>query len=233
MIVKSFDQLLDEYVKLVESSIIILSFVKKMPNGKWRVVSRKGKNLGEYTTKEEANKRLRQIEYFKHKKASNEEVDLDNYSAVIRHLRKTYDEGVVTKFQAKFKECFDDNWLKNQEIPEEDALKEALKVISSDDTDRSLVKIAAAIDLGDPEAAGKYLANIMKFLLLRIKPESRQKSINNLKHKIYYLNEFQIANKHAPASSSIGQSITICKHVLIEQSPQYIRKVLNSVVKNL
>lgn len=34
----------------------------------YKVLSKKGKNLGTSTTKEGAEKRLRQVEYFKHKK---------------------------------------------------------------------------------------------------------------------------------------------------------------------
>ncbi len=34
----------------------------------WRVVSEKGRNLGTYSTKSEAERRLRQVEYFKHAK---------------------------------------------------------------------------------------------------------------------------------------------------------------------
>ena len=34
----------------------------------YKVLSKKGKNLGSSTSKEEALKRLRQVEYFKHKK---------------------------------------------------------------------------------------------------------------------------------------------------------------------
>lgn len=35
---------------------------------KWRVMSKSGRNLGEYTSRSAAEKRLRQVEYFKHKK---------------------------------------------------------------------------------------------------------------------------------------------------------------------
>jgi len=35
--------------------------------GNYRVVSEKGRNMGTYKTEGEAKKRLRQIEYFKHK----------------------------------------------------------------------------------------------------------------------------------------------------------------------
>ncbi len=41
--------------------------IRKIKGG-YRVVSEKGRNMGTYKTKEEAQKRLRQIEYFKHLK---------------------------------------------------------------------------------------------------------------------------------------------------------------------
>jgi hypothetical protein len=42
--------------------------IKKVPGG-YRVLSEKGKNLGgPYRTKTEAEKRLKQVEFFKHKK---------------------------------------------------------------------------------------------------------------------------------------------------------------------
>jgi hypothetical protein len=41
--------------------------IRKTKNG-YRVVSEKGRNMGEYKTEVEAKKRLQQIEYFKHKK---------------------------------------------------------------------------------------------------------------------------------------------------------------------
>lgn len=45
-----------------------LAMIKKVKEG-YKVTSEKGKNLGgPYKTKEEAAKRLRQVEYFKHRK---------------------------------------------------------------------------------------------------------------------------------------------------------------------
>jgi hypothetical protein len=42
--------------------------IKKVQGG-YKVLSKKGKNLGgPYKTKEEAQKRLRQVEFFKHRK---------------------------------------------------------------------------------------------------------------------------------------------------------------------
>jgi murein DD-endopeptidase MepM/ murein hydrolase activator NlpD len=61
------------YEKVEESDIIHFDLphgdsnetIKKMGN-KWRVVSHKGRNLGTYGSRKEAEKRLRQVEFFKH-----------------------------------------------------------------------------------------------------------------------------------------------------------------------
>lgn len=47
---------------------IISKIVKK--DNKYQVQSEKGKNLGTYDSKEEAEKRLKQVEYFKHKESA-------------------------------------------------------------------------------------------------------------------------------------------------------------------
>lgn len=40
----------------------------KKEKSSYKVVSKKGKNLGKYETKKDAEKRLKQVEYFKNKK---------------------------------------------------------------------------------------------------------------------------------------------------------------------
>jgi len=47
---------------------------KRSADDVWCVYSEKGKLLGRYKTKKEAEKRLRQIEYFKHKKKEGRNV---------------------------------------------------------------------------------------------------------------------------------------------------------------
>jgi hypothetical protein len=212
--------------------LVKIAVIKKMPNGEWTVMSLKGKPLGKYKTKEEAVKRLRQIEYFKHHKTKKKASE-DSYSSIMRDLRKNYDEAAVKKFQVEFKKNFDDAVLEGTEEPENVALEKALKSVMPEDYKKAMEKAASAIDLGDPTAAGKYLADVVKFLLRRIAPEKRQHSIDNLKKKIYYINEYQIASKKVPPSSSLGQSITLLKTILLEHSPQYIREVLNNVVRNM
>ena len=47
------------------SESLVEKIVKK--GSQWQVQSEKGKNMGTYDTKQEAEERLRQVEYFKHK----------------------------------------------------------------------------------------------------------------------------------------------------------------------
>ena len=149
----------------------------------------------------------------------------------MRDLRKSYDEDTVSKFQKKFKELFDKSIINGTD--EKDVLEEAMKCITFVDDLNALKKNASAIDLGDPEYAGKYLSDILKFVMRRISQERRVKSLENLRKKVYYLNEYEMASKKVPPSSAIGQSITLLKHILLEHDPKYIRNVLNSVVNHI
>ena len=61
----------------------LIEKIVKLSNGKWQVQSEKGRNMGTYDTKAEAEKRLKQIEYFKHinEEELKEYLDkVDNYS---------------------------------------------------------------------------------------------------------------------------------------------------------
>lgn len=169
------------------------------------------------------------ISFFK-LKASKE----DSYSHIMRDLRKSDDKEAVKKFQEAFKKAFDEALIAGKENPEEEALNKAMEKDAVSDEEKELMKkVASAIDLGDAETAGKYLSDLIKFLLRRISAERRPRAIQSLKRKIYYINEYSIAQKKTPPSSSMGQSITLLKTILLEHSPQYIRGVLNSIVKNL
>ena len=66
---------------------VIEKIVKK--GSKWQVQSEKGKNMGTYDTKTEAEKRLKQVEYFKH---MNEDLDNMNKSEQIEtFINELYD----------------------------------------------------------------------------------------------------------------------------------------------
>lgn len=219
------------------------AIIKKMPNDKYRVVSEKGKNLGEYSSKLKAKKRLQQVEFFKHKDQNNSsdsiidlsDVDDWSYSAIIRKLKQIASDEEVNCFLKIYKNNFDKAVKKEIHNPDRIALQNAILAFSKQFKIKlpKVVKNAAITELGDPVIVGKYLSDIVKFILTRISPEKRPHTIQNLRKKIYYLNERELSDKKMPASSSIGQSITFIKTVLFNHDANYIRQVLNSVVQNL
>lgn len=221
-------------------NIIKTAFIKKVPGG-WRVMSEKGKNLGTYKTKEEAKKRLRQIEYFKHKKADDQSIDLTqcndfSYSSILRELRKKADPKILKRFLVIYKKNFDNAILQEKDKPESMALIAALNELIEDKNiliSDKFIKSASAIELGNPEYAGKYLSDIMKFVMQRISKENRPRSLHSLKNKIMAINENEIANKKVPNSAAIGQCITFLKHILLNHNPMYIRQVINNIAKHL
>ncbi len=117
------------------NSIIKNAVIRKLPNGDYRVLSEKGRNLGTYDSKSEAKKRLQQIEYFKHLDKShvedNVEVDLSkikilSFSAFMRVLRRKAEKEQVRKFLEIYKKIFDnaiENKIKN---PADVSLKNTL-----------------------------------------------------------------------------------------------------------
>lgn len=114
-------------------SLVKEAYIRKTPSGKWKILSEKGKVLGEYKTKTQAVKRLRQIEYFKtHKKeksASVEEKAIDltalkeiSYSGIMRELRKQCPEEIVREFLHFYKTIFDAIVSNGEENPGDKAM---------------------------------------------------------------------------------------------------------------
>jgi hypothetical protein len=229
--------------------------ISKLPNGKYRVLSMKGKNLGTYDSHEAAKKRLKQVEYFKHIDKSNADdeeetpkkeieekiIDLTkaedfSFSAIMRQMRQEADEEEVRVFLTMFKKEFDSAVKRKLQKPEKIALQNSLVKFNKKykvKCKKKLVKNAAVSELGDPVMVGKYLANIVKFTLNRIPIDQRANAVNSLRHKFYTFNADEISQKSLPPTSAIGQSITFVKHVLFNHDPHYIREVLNNIVSNL
>lgn len=244
------DQILkiaDYYDNSCSNLLIKVSKIRKLPNGKYRVLSMKGRNLGTYRSQKAAKKRLQQIEYFKHVDKSNadapekEKIDLSkvdefSYSSLCRELNKLKDKKPLKFFLKRYKINFDKLIKDKSKHPEKIALEasfiEFAKVFDVK-INKKMVKVAASASLGDPVAVGKYLADIVKFMMNRISPSKRQLSLNKLKSKFYYLDEKEIAVKKMPSSSAMGQSITFVKTVLLQHDAKYIRDVLNNLVKFL
>lgn len=237
-----------EYKEACDTSLMKIAVIKRLPNGKYRVLSEKGKNLGTYKSKDAAKKRLKQIEFFKHiednNKAEDEaksvidlsEVEELSYSALLRKLRKNAPKECVKEFLKIYNDQFNRAIRDGLQKPESIAMQNALILFNKQHKikmNMDIVKNAAVTELGDPRLVGKYLADIIRFTLTRITPEKRPNALNSLKRKIYSFNEIEISNKNLPPSSAIGQSLTFVKHVLFNHNARYIREVLNNIVRNL
>jgi hypothetical protein len=242
-------KLSDTYYQGCQQGLIKLAFIKKLPNGKFRVLSQKGKSLGTYDTKEEAVTRLRQVEYFKHhdknkidelaaddKAIDLTEIDDFSYSAVMRKMRSKASKEQVREFLKLFKSYFDKAVKSKLQKPEKVALQNSLvrfSKIHPVKLNKKLVKMASVSELGNPAEVGQYLANIIRFILNRLEPDKRNRAMESLRNKFFYINADEIALKVSPPSAAVGQAITFVKHVLFNQSAPYIREVLNNVSRNL
>src|SRR4029077_8575299 len=75
---------------------------------------------------------------------------------------------------------------------------------------------------------GKYLADVVRYILGRIPEKSRGNAIQNLKHKLSLLDVNELSRKKMPVYSSIGQSITLLKTIFHGQNASWISEVLNA-----
>lgn len=238
-------QLASQFEESCNEGLVKVARIRKLPGGKYRVLSEKGKNLGTSSTKEDAVKRLREVEYFKHKDENDAEeekvIDLTgavdfSYSALMREFRQHASKEQVREFLTFFKKEFDKAVKNKLQKPEKVALQNSVTKFGKKHKiklKKKLVKNAAISELGDPQLVGKYLSDIVRFTLNRIPVENRQKALDSLRSKFYSFNANEISKKNLPPMSAIGQSITFVKHVLVNQAPEYVREVLNNLVRHL
>jgi hypothetical protein len=129
------------------------SYIGRLSNGKWRVYSSKGRTLGTYSSKKQAEKRLQQIEMFKHmdKKKKKRKAELNmiytkivksqelpepettkTYSSIMRDLNKN-EPDKLQPFMVAFKDAFDEAIENDIDNPDQVALLEALSKIGDID----------------------------------------------------------------------------------------------------
>jgi hypothetical protein len=239
-------QLASVYESRCTQGLVKLAKIRKMPDGRYRVLSQTGKNLGTYKSRKGAEKRLKQVEYFKHFDHSKVEdathiidlTDIDEfaYSAIMRKLRQKCSPEQVKQFLTLFKQQFDKAVKGKMHKPEKIALQNAMirfNKLHKVKLDTKMIKTAAVAELGNADQVGKYLSDIVRFTLQRLPPEKQQHAIESLKKKFGVMSEAEIASKQLPESSALGQAITFVKHVLFNHDANYVREVLNSLVRSL
>jgi len=239
-------QLAIVYENRCSQNLVKLAKIRKMPDGMYRVLSRTGKNLGTYKSRPSAEKRLRQVEYFKHFDHSKADdnihiIDLTDadefaYSAIMRKLRQKATPEQVRKFLMIFKQQFDKAVKGKMHKPEKIALQNTMikfNKLFKVKLDPKMVKYAAVAELGNAEQVGKYLSDLVKFTLQHLPQDKRLNALDRLKKKFNMMNEVEISSKQLPDSSALGQAITFVKHLLFNHDAKYVRDVLNSIVRSL
>jgi hypothetical protein len=106
-----------------------VAYIRKLPNGKWRVFSEKGKNLGTFDSQTGAKNHLREVEYFKHRD-NNDAADEETYSSILRKLNKEDDQEAIETFMMAYKDAFDTLVLDGVDDPAEKALSIAQSILS-------------------------------------------------------------------------------------------------------
>lgn len=221
-----------------------ISYISKLKSGKYRVLSEKGRNLGTYNSRGAAEKRLRQVEYFKHRDMSaasdgKEIIDLSSleltYSNIMRELINSHDENVINLFSKTYKKFFDIGYIDGEKNIIEFAINNALNELNSTyDIEYPKIKFANYTNESDNvKNVGKYMADIIKFMTGKIGKDTREGALNRLRTKIYNMNAIEIGNKQMPVSASLGQAITFVKTVLFGKHPEYVRTVLTEIARNL
>lgn len=238
-------QMASIYEERCIQGLVKLAKIRKLPDGRYRVLSQKGKNLGTYKSRKGAEKRLKQVEYFKHFDHAGADdtaiidlTDIDEfaYSAIMRKLREKASPEQVRQFLAVYKQQFDKAVKKRLHKPERIALQNAMvrfNKLHKVKLDKKMIKCAAVAELGNAQQVGKYLSDIVKFTLQRLPPDKQWNAVMRLKEKFSLLNESEISTKQLPESSAMGQAITFVKHVLFNHDAKYVREVLNSLVRFL
>lgn len=220
--------------------------IEQLSDGRWRVYSKKGRNLGTYESKGAAEERLSQVEMFKHmkletnKKRRKEALGLislcatapdtsDTYSSMMRKINKKNPESMKS-FMKSFKEAFDSAIDHDLDAHQDVALLEAQKKLSYN----LLVEFAKTAQAlyADPNVVGKALSDVSKLLLSRV-PHDKVKAYDNVRSKLMNMNVSEISSTNLPDTAAYGQIITLMKTLLHGYDSEYIRNVLSSTANNL
>jgi len=232
--------LLKAYNYYNDCMLISTAKIRKLPNGKYKILSEKGKSLGVYDSKIKAKNRLKQIEFFKYKNNANDfkvinlnKLEEFSYSAFMRKLRQEASKQQVLYFLKLFKEEMDSSIKNKLQKPEKIALQKAVLKFNKKykiSLPKKILKNAAITELGDALQISKYLASIIKLTISRMAKESRPKAISRLIEKFKNINVSEVANKKMPASAAIGQSISFVKNILFNHDATFVHNVLKNLV---
>ncbi len=88
-------------------------------------------------------------------------------------------------------------------------------------------------NLGPAQRTADSIVKIINFLLFRVPQKDKARYLSRIKGKIIRIPVGEISQKKMPASSSIGQAISLTKQILSGFDPIFVRSVINLVSNNI
>ncbi len=85
----------------------------------------------------------------------------------------------------------------------------------------------------NPVYVAEVLEKIIRVMINRMSPESRDKSIVNVKNRVKSLQPLELSSKKAPGGAAIGASISLVRNILNSRDPYFINTVLEELSKRL
>lgn len=85
----------------------------------------------------------------------------------------------------------------------------------------------------NPVYVAEVLEKIIRIMINRMSPESRQKSVLNVRNRINKLQSLELSSKKAPGGAAIGASISLVRNILNSRDPYFVSIVLQELTKRL
>lgn len=97
---------------------------------------------------------------------------------------------------------------------------------------QDLIKEAQLLEQ-NPVYVAEVLEKIIRIMINRMSPESRQKSIDNVKNRVSGLHAMELSSKKSPGGAAIGASISLVRNILNSRDPYFISIVIQELAKRL
>lgn len=85
----------------------------------------------------------------------------------------------------------------------------------------------------NPVYVAEILEKIIRIMINRMSPQSRDKSISNVKNRVKNLQPLELSSKKSPGGAAIGASISLVRNILNSRDPYFINTVLEELSKRL
>lgn len=85
----------------------------------------------------------------------------------------------------------------------------------------------------DPKYVAEEISKIIRVIISKMSVESQNRARINLKNRILRLNPHEMTTKKTPAGASIGTSIALVKNILNGKDGNFIKMVIDELVKSL